>query len=206
MVLRRAVGRRSTRRRPGGAVVFELPKVVRPIAVAGVAVCLTLAPAWVAAQAPNDVPAAEAPPGDDKPGDDKRGDEKPGDDKDKSDDDKADDKKPAADADPGTRKLEVTGSQCEALSLGKTIKDLPNDAQVDAISFTDPPPVTFRLPDQRREALTECSLRASGLTVRVDPGRKAILLLPSGTGSPEFPNPKIRVSLKLGAEAAKPDQ
>ena len=189
---------------------------MRPIAVAGVAVCLTLSPAWVAAQAPNDVPATEAPPredkrGDDKPGDDKAADEKPGDDKarddkDKSADDKADDKEPAADADPSTRKLEVTGSQCEALSLGKTIKDLPSDAQVGAISFTDPPPVTFRLPDQRREALTECSLRASGLTVRVDPGRKAILLMPSGTGSPEFPNPKIRVSLKLGAEAPKPDQ
>ncbi|MBV8169046.1 MAG: hypothetical protein JO021_19790 [Alphaproteobacteria bacterium] len=165
---------------------------------------MTLSPAWVAAQATNDVPAAKAAPGDDTASDDKPGDDK--DDKDKSDD-KAGDKKPAADADPSTRKLEVTGSQCEALSLGKTIKDLPNDAQVDTISFTDPPPVTFRLPDQRREALTECSLRASGLTVRVDPGRKAILLLPSGTGSPEFPNPKVRVSLKLGAaEPAKPDQ
>jgi hypothetical protein len=198
VVLRRAVGRRSTRRRPGRAVVSELPKVVRPIAVAGVAVCLTLSPALVAAQAPNDVPAAEASPADEKPGDEKPGDDKAGDDKAKDAD--------AEPADPTTRKLEVTGPQCEALSLGKTIKDLPGDSQVDAISFTDPPPVTFRLPDQRREALTECSLRASGLTVRVDPKRKAIILLPSGTGSPELPNPKIRVSLKLGAEAAKPDQ
>jgi hypothetical protein len=186
VVFRRAVGRRSTRRRPGRAVVSELPTIARPFAVAGVAVCLMLSPTWVAAQAPNDVPAAEAPQNDDKPNDDKAGDDKA--------------------ADPTTRKLEVTGPQCEALSLGKTIKDLPGDAQVDAISFTDPPPVTFRLPDQRREALTECSLRASGLAVRVDPKRKAIILLPSGTGSPELPNPKIRVSLKLGAEATKPDQ
>jgi hypothetical protein len=189
VVFRRAVGRRSTRRRPGRAVVCDLPNVLRPIAVAGVAVCLTLAPVRVAAQAPNDVPAADnptsAPQSPEAPGADAA---------------------PAESKDAGSRNLEVTGSQCEALSLGKAIKDLPGDAQVDAISFTDPPPVTYRLPDQRREAQTECSLRASGLAVRIDPKRKAIILLPSGTGSPELPNPKIRVSLKLGAEAAKPDQ
>ncbi len=107
---------------------------------------------------------------------------------------------------PGTRRLEVTGIQCEALALGKTIKDLPADAQVETITFTEPPPITFHLPEQRRESLTECSLRASGLTVRVDKSRNVITLLPSGTGSPELPNPKVKVVVKLSEEAAKPQQ
>ena len=118
---------------------------------------------------------------------------------------------PTGDADatepeePGTRRLEVTGIQCEALALGKSLKDLPSDAHVEAITFTEPPPVTFHLPEQRRESLTECSLRASGLTVRVDKSRNVITLLPIGTGSPELPNPKVKVMVKLSEEPQKPE-
>jgi hypothetical protein len=176
---------------------------VRPIAVAGLALCLMLAPGWAAAQAPaasdaqTEAPKTDAdpPPADPPPADPPPAETAP-----------AETDAAAEPEDPTKRDLEVTGFQCEALSLGKTLKDLPADAQVDAISFTDPPPVTFRLPDQRREALTECSLRASGLSVRVDPARKAIILLPRDTGSPQLPNPKIRISLKLAGESAKPDQ
>jgi hypothetical protein len=107
---------------------------------------------------------------------------------------------------PGTRRLEVTGFQCEALALGKSVKDLPSDARVEAITFTDPPPITYRLPEQRRESLTECSLRASGLTVRVDKSRHVITLLPTGTGSPELPNPTVKVVVKLSEEPQKPEQ
>jgi hypothetical protein len=107
---------------------------------------------------------------------------------------------------PGTKRLEVTGIQCEALSLGKTIKDLPSDAHIEAITFTEPPPITFHLPEQRRESLTECNLRASGLTVRIDKSRNVITLLPSGTGSPELPNPKVKVTVKLSEESPKPQQ
>jgi hypothetical protein len=104
---------------------------------------------------------------------------------------------------PGTRRVEVTGIQCEALALGKVIKELPPDAHVEVMTFIEPPPVTFHLPEQRRESLTECSLRASGLTVRVDKARNVITLLPSGTGSPELPNPKVKVMLKFSEEPQK---
>ena len=128
-----------------------------------------------------------------------------------ADQDKADDKDKAGEGDenkeaPGTRNLDLTASQCEAMALGKPLKDLPPDARVEAVTFTEPPPITLRLPTQSREALAECSLRASGLTVRVDRSRNVITLLPSGTRSPELPNPTIKVTLKLGEEPAKPDQ
>jgi hypothetical protein len=128
-----------------------------------------------------------------------------------NDKDKPDDKDKADEADenkeaPGTRNLDLTASQCEAVALGKPLKDLPPDARVEAVTFTEPPPITLRLPTQSREALAECSLRASGLTVRVDRSRNVITLLPSGTRSPELPNPTIKVTLKLGEEPAKPDQ
>ena len=115
------------------------------------------------------------------------------------------DTEPAEPEQPGVRNLEVTGYQCEALALGKLIKELPDNAQVESMSFLDPPPITFRLPEQRRESLTECTLRASGLTVRVDKSRNVITLLPSGTGSPELPNPKVKLMLKLSEEPAKPE-
>jgi hypothetical protein len=118
-------------------------------------------------------------------------------------DDKADDNA-AAEA-PGTRNLDLTPFQCEAVALGKPVKDLPADAQVEAVTFTDPPPVTLQLPTQSREAVSECNLRASGLTVRVDKTRKVITLLPSGTRSPELPNPMIKVTLKLSEGASKPE-
>lgn len=101
---------------------------------------------------------------------------------------------------PGTRSLEVTSIQCEAISLGKSIKELPEDSRVEAITFTEPPPVTYRLPEQRRESLTECSLRASGLTVRVDKSRNVITLLPTGTQSPDNPSAKVKVMVKLVEE------
>ena len=107
---------------------------------------------------------------------------------------------PADSDEPGIRRLEVTGFQCEAISLGKTIKELPEDARVETITFTEPPPITFRLPEQRRESLTECSLRASGLTVRIDKSRNVITLLPTGTGSPDTPNAKVKVVVKLAEE------
>jgi hypothetical protein len=136
-------------------------------------------------------------------------------DHDKADDkDKADEAKPGEPADaeagdaesPGFRRVEVTGYQCEALAMGRSIKDLPPDTKVEAISFTDPPPITYRLPEQRRESLTECTLRASGLSVRVDKSRNVITLLPSGTGSPEMPNPKVKLRLKLSEEPATPEK
>ena len=137
-------------------------------------------------------PAAPA-----KADDAKADDDKPDDKPDDKSDDKADDN--------GARSLDLTPFQCEALALGKSIKDLPPDAQVEAITFTDPPPLTLQLPTQRREAITECNLRASGLTVRVDKTRNVITLLPSGTRSPELPNPMIKVTLKLAEGAPKPD-
>jgi hypothetical protein len=195
VVLRRAVGRRSTRRRPGGAVVCGLSELVRPLAIAGVAIYLTLAPLAAAAQAPSSGdPQADAPKTEPAPTDAPRGEAAP-----------AETDAAAEPEDPTKRDLQVTGFQCEALSLGRLIKELPAESQVDAISFTDPPPVTYRLPDQRREALTECSLRASGLAVRVDPARKAIILVPRDTSSPQLPNPKIRISLKLAGEPPKTD-
>ncbi|MBI3513625.1 MAG: hypothetical protein HY060_06125 [Proteobacteria bacterium] len=130
-------------------------------------------------------------------------------DADKSDESKAGapaDGQPAEPEEPGVRSLEVTGFQCEALAMGKSIKELPPDTQIESMSFVDPPPVTFRLPEQRRESLTECTLRASGLTVRVDKSRNVITLLPSGTGSPELPNPKVKLMLKLSEEPAKPEK
>jgi hypothetical protein len=107
---------------------------------------------------------------------------------------------------PGTRNLDLTASQCEAMALGKPVQDLPPDARVEAVTFTEPPPITLKLPTQRREALAQCSLRASGLTARFDRSRNVITLLPSGTRSPELPNPTIKVTLKLGEDTAKPEQ
>jgi hypothetical protein len=106
---------------------------------------------------------------------------------------------------PGTRNLDLTAAQCEAMALGKPVKDLPPDARIEAVTFTEPPPITLRLPTQRREALAECSLRASGLTARFDRARNRITLLPYGTRSPELPNPTIKVTLKLGDDAQKPE-
>lgn len=163
---------------------------MRPIVVVGVVVCLTLPAVRAFAQSP----AAGAPP------------ETPAAEHDVAPADTPSADAKDKDADAGAHALEVTGYQCELLSLGRAIRDLPADAQVDAISFTDPPPLTFRLPDQRREALTECSLRASGLAVRVDPNRKAIILLPRDAGSTQLPNPKIRISLKLAGEPPKSER
>jgi hypothetical protein len=122
-----------------------------------------------------------------------------------SDGDKPDDAAPAEAESPGTRSLDLTPSQCEAVALGKPIKDLPLETRVEAVTFTEPPPVTLQLPAQSREVRTECSLRASGLTARIDKSRNVITLLPTGARSPEFPNPTIKVTLKLNEEAAKPE-
>jgi hypothetical protein len=129
--------------------------------------------------------------GDNKPGDTKPGDNKP------------DEKSEKAEDAPGTRSLDLTPFQCEALALGKPVKDVPEDAQIETVTFTDPPPVTLSLPTQSREAVTECNLRASGLTVRVDKRRNVITLLPSGTRSPELPNPSIKVTLKFAEGTPK---
>lgn len=129
------------------------------------------------------------------------------DDKDKDDKAETKDKDAAEPEDePGFKHVEVTGFQCEAISLGKSIKDLPPDSRVDEITFTEPPPITYHLPEQRRESLTECSLRASGLTVRVDKTRNVITLLPTGTASPEQPNPKVKLMLKLSEEPSKSNE
>ena len=119
--------------------------------------------------------------------------------------DKPDDAAPADAEPPGTRSLDLSPSQCEALALGKSLKALPAEAHVETVTFTDPPPITLQLPAQSREALTECSLRASGLTVRVDKSRNVITLLPSGTRSPDLPNPTVKVTLKFSEDAAKPE-
>jgi len=142
-------------------------------------------PQWAAAPDPDDAPApADAPP--------ERG-------------DKPDDAAPAEAEPPGTRSLDLTLSQCEALALGRPPRELPPEARVETVTFTEPPPVTLQLPAQSREAQTECSLRASGLTVRVDKSRNVITLLPTGTRSPELPNPFIKVRLKFGEAADKPE-
>src|SRR5580658_9667044 len=75
--------------------------------------------------------------------------------------DKPDDAAPADAEPPGTRSLDLSPSQCEAVALGKALKELPPEAHVETVTFTEPPPITLRLPAQSREALTECSLRAS---------------------------------------------
>jgi len=118
---------------------------------------------------------------------------------------KPDESAPAEAEPPGTRSLDLSPSQCEALALGRSLKELPPEAHVETVTFTEPPPTTLRLPAQSREALTECSLRASGLTVRVDKSRNVITLLPTGTRSPDLPNPTIKVTLKFTEAAAKPE-
>jgi hypothetical protein len=118
---------------------------------------------------------------------------------------KPDEAAPADAEPPGTRSLDLSPGQCEALALGKSLKELPPDSHVETVTFTEPPPTTLRLPAQSREALTECSLRASGLTVRVDKSRNIITLLPTGTRSPDLPNPTIKVTLKFSEAAAKPE-
>jgi hypothetical protein len=137
----------------------------------------------------------------------------PATDESKQDESKPDEAKPGAEPgepadedEPGTKSLEVTGIQCETIALGKTIKDMPPDTRVEAMAFGEPNPVSFELPEQSRRALTECALRASGLMVRVDKTRNIISLLPSGTRSPELPNPKIKVVLKLADGASKPEK
>ena len=119
--------------------------------------------------------------------------------------DKPGDEPPAEAEPPGTRSLDLSPSQCEQLALGKSLKELPPEAHVETVTFTEPPPTTLQLPAQSREALTECSLRASGLTVRVDKSRNVITLLPTGTRSPDLPNPTIKVTLKFSEAAAKPE-
>lgn len=193
MAVRRGRDRAQLRGRLGGSVPADIRGVRRCLAAACLA--LHLVTAGVArAEAIAQLPAEQAKPAGRSGGD-------PG----------GDPGAPAGAAEStepgesGTHRLEVTGIQCEALSLGKSIKELPEDAHVETITFTEPPPVTFRLPEQRRESLTECSLRASGLTVRIDKSRNVITLLPTGTASPENPNAKVKVLVKLVEEApAKP--
>jgi hypothetical protein len=181
-----------------------MPGLLRCIAAAIIVLQVAGAGAGRAAASPSSLPQqAEAPDsGDDRApaamplGGDKP--EPPG-------GDKPDEAAPAETEPPGIRSLDLSPSQCESLALGKPPKELPSEAHVETVTFTEPPPITFQLPAQSREALTECSLRASGLTVRVDKTRKVITLLPTGTRSPELPNPVIKVTLKFSEEAATPE-
>ena len=170
------------------AAVLVLPLTVASGAAAGSpTVPSQIAQSVAPAEAAGDQPAAEPEAGA----------------KDKAESPDADGKTGEAEP-PGTRSLDLTPIQCESLALGRPLKDLPPDARIETITFTEPPPVTLKLPTQSREALTECSLRASGLTVRYDRARKVITLLPTGTRSPELPNPSIKVTLKF-TEGDQPD-
>jgi len=176
-----------------------MPGLLRCIAAAIIVLQVAIAGVGRAAASPSSLPEqAEAPDSGDGSAPAAAPPERAG-------DDKPDEAAPTETEPPGIRSLDLSPSQCESLALGKPLKELPSEAHVDTVTFTEPPPITFQLPAQSREALTECSLRASGLTVRVDKTRKLITLLPTGTRSPELPNPVIKVTLKFSEEAASPE-